>query len=173
MSIKVYQHVLSSSFPVNASATILAGQVVTLNSSGEVILADNDLHTWALGIAFDAKSTLAAGAFANRAWELGDETSGPVTGKITVLHGPGTMVYLDTTDAITGAVPAIGTRLWVSGTAGKLQGTAPGGNDVVVGRVMDNLSGNSGYLDSGIPNVNVPVTDSDTPRTFALVRLSI
>lgn len=167
MSLKVNQHVIATSFPVNSSATILKGQVVTLNSSGEVILADNDLHTWALGIAGDEKTTLSAGNFANRAWELGDDTY--ASSKITVYRGVGTELYLDTTDAITGTTPSIGDTLYVSGTAGKLQDSAPGGNDVQVARVI----GASGYLDSGIPNVNEPTTDSDSPRTFVLVSLLI
>lgn len=171
MSLKVNQHVLATSFPVNSSATILEGQVVTLNSSGEVILADNDLHTWALGFAGDQKSTLSAGSFANRAWELGDDTY--ASSRITVYRGVGTELYIDTTDVITGTTPSIGDPLYVSATAGKVQDSAPGSNNVLVGRVLDDLSANSGYLDSGIPNVNVPVTDSDNPRTFFLISVLI
>ena len=156
MALKVNQHLLATSFPVNASATILEGQVVTLNSSGEVILCDNDVHEWALGFAGDAKSTLAAGAFANRAWEHGDETY--ASGRITVYRGVGTELYIDTTDVITGTTPSIGDLMYVSATAGKIQNSDPG-SGFSVARIIDDLSANSGYLDSGIPNVNVPVTD--------------
>ncbi len=165
--LKVNQHILATHFPVNSSATILEGQVVTLNSSGEVILADKDVHTWAIGIAGDAKSTLTAGQFVNRLSDSGDETN--ASGRITVYHGVGTELYLDTTDAITGTTPSVGDILYVSATAGKLQDSAPGGNDIQVARVI----GAAAYLDTGIPNVNTPATDSDSPRTFVLVSLLI
>lgn len=168
MALKVNQHVLATSFPVNSSATILKGQIVVLNTSGEVVLGDDDLYTWALGWAGDEKSTLSAGSFANRAWELGDDTY--ASSRITVYRGAGTELYIDTTDVYTGTAPSVGTVCYVSATAGKIQGSgAPGVNNVQVCRVIDTLSASSGYLDSGIPNVNVPVDDYSNPRTFYLI----
>ena len=167
MSLKVNQHVLATSFPVSSSATILEGQVVTLNSSGECVLADDTATTaWVLGFAGDAKSTLSAGSFANRAWELGDETN--ASSRITVYRGFGTELYVDTTDVICGTAPTIGGFLYLSTTAGKIS-TDTMTNSIYAARCIDDLSANSGYLDSGIPNVNVPVTDSDSPRTFYLI----
>jgi len=171
MSLKLNQHILATSFPVNASATILEGQVVTLNSSGEVILATHGVDTWILGLAGDVKGTLAAGVFTNRAWEHGDDTY--ASSKATVYRGVGTEVYVDTTDVIlTGATVTIGTTLYLTATAGKM-GNDPTTPSIQVARVIDNLSANGGYLDSGIPNVNVPTTDSDTPRTFLLISLLV
>lgn len=167
MALKVNQHVLATSFPVNSSATILKGQAVVLNTSGEVVLGDNDLYAWVLGFAGDEKSTLSAGSFANRAWELGDDTN--ASSRITVYRGAGTELYIDTTDVYTGTAPSVGTLCYVAATAGKIQGSSPGGNAVQICRVIDTLSASSGYLDSGIPNVNVPVDDFNNPRTFYLI----
>ena len=167
MALKVNQHVLATSFPVNSSATILKGQVVVLNTSGEVVLGDDDLYSWALGFAGDEKSTLSAGSFANRAWELGDDTN--ASSRITVYRGVGTELYIDTTDVFTSTAATVGALCYVSDTAGKIQTGAPGSNDVQACRVIDLLTANSGYLDSGIPNVNVPVDDVNSPRTFYLI----
>lgn len=167
MALKVNQHILATSFPVNSSATILKGQPVTLNSSGEVVLADDTGATaWILGWAGDEKSTLTAGSFANRAWELGDDTN--ASSRITVYRGVGTELYIDTTDVYTGTAPSVGSLLYVSDTAGKIQSTS-GGNAIQAARCIDTLSASSGYLDSGIPNVNVPVDDYNNPRTFYLI----
>ena len=167
MALKVNQHILATSFPVYASATILKGQTVSLNSSGEVVLADDTGATdWVLGWAGDEKSTLSAGSFANRAWELGDDTY--ASSRITVYRGVGTELYIDTTDVYTGTAPTVGALLYLSNTAGKIQ-SSTGGNAIQVARCLDLLTANSGYLDSGIPNVNIPIDNVNTPRTFYLI----
>ena len=48
-------------YPVNASASIIEGQWVKLNSSGEVVLATGGASEVAIGIAADTKSTSTSG----------------------------------------------------------------------------------------------------------------
>jgi hypothetical protein len=170
--IKTVQHLLSHSFKVNSSATILKGQLVVLNTSNEVVLMNEASYTWALGFSADEKTTLSAGAFGNRNYELGDDTY--ASGYVSIYTGPGSLLYVDTTDVLTsGATATTGTLLYADGgaDAGKIHSSAGGTNVIEVARIVNDLADNSGYLDSGIPNVNVPVTDSDNPRTFVMIQM--
>lgn len=170
--LKTVHHLVAQSYTVNSSATILKGQLLVLNTSNQAILMDEDSYAWALGFAADEKSTLSAGSFANRAWELGDDTY--ASGKIGVYTGHGSLLYVDTTDVLTsGATTTTGTLLYADGgaNAGKIHSSAGSTNTVEVARIVDDLSDNSGYLESGIPNVNVPVTDADNPRTFVMIEV--
>lgn len=170
--IKPVHHLVAQSYTVNSSATILKGQLLVINTSNEAILMDEDNYSWALGFAADEKTTLSAGSFANRAYELGNDTY--ASGKIAVYTGPGSLLYVDTTDCITsGATTTTGTLLYADGgaNAGKIHSAAGSTNIVKVARIVDDLSDNSGYLATGIPNVNYPETNTDSPRTFVMIEV--
>lgn len=170
--LKVHRHINATYFPANASLTCEPGQPLGLNSSGEAVLADHDASNAYLfiGLAGDKKGTFSANSFVNRIQDVGDDSSG--SGKITV-YNEGGEFYLDygsSADAISDTSLAVGDTLYISATAGKLTKSDPGSGTAAC-KVLDILTSNSGYLDSGIPNMNVPVTDSDNPRKFVLVKL--
>jgi hypothetical protein len=95
-------HVVADEYAVNASATIVEGDIVKLAAAG-VILCDGGATEYPLGVAGDTKSTVcgmpgvavggAGGAnvgnkgFTNRVSDPTDETL--ASGRITVYHGGG------------------------------------------------------------------------------------
>lgn len=173
-------HVIASHYPIASSTTVKPGQVIALSSTGYCVLCDGnsgDTEAEPVGIAGDENGSLSANQFANKAWELGQETVG--SGRLTVYHGGGEF-YVDvgasttTSDVVIDAAGVnVGQKLYASSANDGYVNDSDTSNAHVF-TVLDNLSATNGLLDSGIPGpVNLPVGDLDSTRTFALVRLVI
>ena len=87
-------HVVAATKAVNASATIYEGQIVSLNSSAEVVLCNvSNANTVPYGVAGDTKDTSAsympgvASGWENRVSDYFDETS--ASSQMTVYHSGG------------------------------------------------------------------------------------
>jgi len=93
MALKELYHVVAASRAVKSGVTIREGQLVTLDSAGEVVAISNPAGEKCYGIAGDTKSTsqsempgVAAG-WQNRASDYFDETK--ASAKMTVYHSGG------------------------------------------------------------------------------------
>jgi hypothetical protein len=87
-------HVVAAEKPVAAGETIKEGQIVSLDTAGDVV-KQNSVENWPYGIAADTKSTSAssmpgidsANGWQNRVSDYFDETK--ASGKMTVYHSGG------------------------------------------------------------------------------------
>jgi len=120
-------------------------------------------------------------SFSNRVSDYGDETS--ASGQIGVYESGG-QFYVDVDESgtygviTTGSTTTPGTLLYQSTTTGQLSSTArttpyAADEDLPTAIVVDDLSATSGLLPTGIPNEYEPAGDSDTPRTFVLIKLLV
>lgn len=97
-------HVVADEFDLNASVTVIEGDIVMFNGSAEIILATNGASSRPIGIAGDTSSTTTCGmpgvtiggsggtavgnkGFSNRASDPFNEST--ASGKVTVYHGGG------------------------------------------------------------------------------------
>jgi len=151
--------VVANHYPVASGQEILEGQLVKLNSSGEVVIADGSSGEICIGVAGDTKSTSTSaipvtnnaviGApaqsqqYVNRVSDTFDETK--ASGRMTV-YQLGTFA---SNQVETGQTPAVNDPLYV-GANGKFTAAASTSAQVV-GYCTKAL----GAYDSGVPGVDV------------------
>ena len=192
--IEVY-HVIADSFPVNSAATIIEGQLVSLNAAdGTIILASGvsgGSSTRVIGIAGDTKSVSATGGgsvadtndayvganatdtpFVNRVSDSFDETK--ASGQITVYHAGGRF-QSNQYNTSASETWTVGAPLY-SGPTGLFTTFAPtSGNDLPVAT----LTKAPFAADSGVPGLdatsdaNGDATNSITLGTFIEFILNI
>lgn len=153
-------HVVADELPVDASAEIIMGSFVKLDTDGEIVQATGAASEYAFGVAGDTKSASTSGmpstnsavigaagssqSFVNRVSDgLSDETK--ASALITVYHSGGKFAT-DQYDTTGTYVP--GAALYV-GADGKLQ-TSDAGSGQIVARVVS-----EGAYPSGVPGVDV------------------
>ena len=161
-------HVVAAERPIASGQTILEGMIVTLNSSGEVVLATSGAATaMPYGIAGDTKNSSggyaampgvqdvvigaagAAGAMQNRVSDGFDETK--ASGKMTVYHSGGEFATDQFVDAVSIAAVMAPLYVDVSGTGaacGKL--TTATTNTHIVAYLLQA----TGAYPSGVPGVD-------------------
>jgi len=146
-------HVVAAERPVASGQSIKEGQIVSLDSSAEVVLVDGT-NTVPYGIAGDTKSTSASAmpgiveGWQNRVSDAYDETK--ASGKMTVYHSGGefaTDQYAAnvSTATIMGALYAN-----VNGVLDTVD--ALGGTDLPI---VARLTQAAGYYPSGVPGVDI------------------
>lgn len=183
MALVPKQHTHITGYTRHAGATIEPGHVVTVNSSGEVILCQRGVTSSCIGLAGDTQGSVTGydprTGFRNRASDYGDETV--ASGKISVYFGPGEFyVDIDTTNDATaqgviqyGTTLTPGTLLYVSATnPGQLSSSSSGTAVAQVIAASDEIVEGTPnrYLQTGIPNEFTPSGDSDNPKSFVLIR---
>jgi len=155
-------HVLASHFPVAAGQQIIRGMAVALNSSGEVIIADNT-GTPCIGIAGDTKSTSLSGLADTNNSSVGpwqtrvsdgfDETK--ASGRMTVYMAGGVFATNEFMPGVYNVSDLLyvgtGANAGLLATAAILGGAA--GN--VVGIVTRSVPGGGQPEDSGVPGTDV------------------
>lgn len=166
-----YYHVIPAFFPVASAVTIKKGQIVMLNASGQVELADGTTST-PLGLAGDDVGTLTAGQFVNRVSDYGNDTY--ASGQITVYQSGG-QFFVDLADCfvdgenfnggngvsngmLLGASTASDGLFTVANGSAAVHAANAGVTDglQLVARVVDDLSETAGALPSGIPGEYEP-----------------
>lgn len=182
-------HVVSNFYPVSASAGPIAkGQLVGLNSSGEVVPYDRTVATQVpVGLAGDVKGTLTPGVFTNRVSDFGDQTYG--SGQMTVYSNGGEF-YVDinasdsdasypTGDVVSDGTVEVGDKLAPHSVKGQLVVNASAtpynttAEDQLIAIVTDDLAHSDFKVPTGIPGEFAPAGDSDNPRKFARIKLVI
>ena len=146
-------HVVAAVRPVAALQTIKEGQVVSLNTSGQVVLQDGGTYTKIpYGIAGDTKSTTAssmpgiASGWQNRVSDYFDETK--ASAKMTVYHSGGEFA----TDMYNSNVASLGVVMCaLYGNLGQLDTHDEYSSGVIVGR----LTQIPGAYPSGVPGTDV------------------
>ena len=175
-------HVIPATYPVGTT-DIYPGYTVKVNSSGQIV-PNTDADTQRpLGLAADEQASLSGfdpkTSFKNRVSDYGDETA--ASDQIAVYESGG-QFYVDVDTAsitgvvTTGSTTTPGTLLYQSSTAGQLSSSSRSNTndaDVPTAVVIDDLSATSGLLPTGIPNEYEPAGDSDSPRTFVLIKLLV
>ena len=142
-------HVVAAERDVASGESIKEGQIVSLNSLGEVVL-QNVTDAFPYGIAGDTKSTSASAmpgisaGWQNRVSDYFDETK--ASGKMTVYHSGGEFATDQFTSNVANA--AIGVKLYA--VNGVLD-TSDSMDDTVVGR----LTQQAGAYPSGVPGVDI------------------
>lgn len=150
--------VIADHYAVASGQTIIEGQWVELNSSGEIIIANGSAAEVALGVAADTKSTSTSGlpstnnafigasavssAFVNRVSDTFDETK--ASGKMTVYHSGGVFA----SDRYNGSI-AVNDDLYVD-TDGDLTATPSTSAQIVAYCVKA-----PGAYPSGVPGIDV------------------
>ena len=175
-------HVIPATYPVGTT-DIYPGYTVMVNSSGLIVPNTNAATQRPLGLAADKQASVGTfdprTSFSNRVSDYGDETS--ASGQIGVYESGG-QFYVDVDTAsiygviTTGSTTTPGTLLYQSATTGQLSSTARSNSDdadVPTAVIIDDLSATSGLLPTGIPNEYEPAGDSDTSRTFVLIKLLV
>ena len=163
-------HVVAAERAVASGETIKEGQIVSLDSSGEVVL-QSATNAVPYGIAGDTKSTSASampgvsGDWQNRASDYFDETK--ASGKMTVYHSGGEFA----TDQFLANVSSstIGDPLYaVSGVLSPADSFSSG----VVGRLIKA----AGTYPSGVPGVDLngdQALSGENSNTYVEVKLTI
>jgi hypothetical protein len=146
-------HVVAAERPVASGETIKEGQVVSLNSSAEVVLqgASNKVP---YGLAGDTKSTSAssmpgiAAGWQNRVSDYFDETK--ASGKMTVYHSGGEFATDQYAANVSGAsiMDALYARSGVLDTIDQ-----DGGTDASM--LVARLTQAPGYYPSGVPGIDI------------------
>lgn len=163
-------HVVAADRAVASGESIKEGQIVSLNSSGEVVIQDGTNAT-PYGIAGDTKSTSAssmpgiASGWQSRASDYFDETK--ASGKMTVYHSGGEFAT-DQFDASV-ASAAIGSKLYAQD--GVLHDT-DGQSSGVVGILIKS----AGTYPSGVPGVDLngdQALGGENSNTYVEVKLTI
>jgi len=163
-------HVVAAERAVAADETIKEGQIVSLNTSGEVVLQGASFVT-PYGIAGDTKSTSASSmpgivaGWQNRASDMYDETK--ASGKMTVYHSGG---EFDTDQfAANVANATIGNALYAFN--GVLD-TNSGQSNIVVARLIMS----AGVYPSGVPGVDIngdQALGGENSNTYIGIKLTI
>lgn len=152
--------VVSTQFPVNASAELVEGMFVKLNSSGEIVVCTGASGEIALGVCADTKSTSVSGlpstnvaylgsngaatsSFTNRISDQYDETKG--SGKMTVYFSGGEFQ----SNQYTSRSYTVGEALYIAST-GKLDNVAS-----TSGQIVGTVLKAPGATDSGVPGLDV------------------
>jgi len=147
--VEIY-HVVAASRAVASGQTIKEGQIVALNTSGQVVLQGNANPT-PYGIAGDTKSTTASsmpGIYAgwqNRASDYFDETS--ASGRMTVYHSGGEFATDQFDSNVANATPY--TALYATG------GDLKQHDDDATGVIVAYLLTSAGSYPSGVPGVDI------------------
>ena len=149
-------HVVAAERDVASGETIKEGQLVSLNTSGEVELASTNAAVY--GIAGDTKSTSASAmpgisaGWQNRVSDFFDETK--ASGKMTVYHSGGEFATDQFSSNVAGAT--IGDYLYGNAN-GVLDTVTEGGDDVSVAGVLPvaRLTQGAGFYPSGVPGTQV------------------
>lgn len=152
MALIEQHHILAVGYPVAAGQSIIEGQLVKLDSSGNVVIASGASGEICIGVAGDTKSTSVSGlpatnsssqgAFVNRVSDQFDETK--ASGRMTVYQNGGkfaTNQYVGT--------PAVNNPLYVDST-GSFTAT-PSTSAQIVGYCTKA----AGAFDSGVPGLDV------------------
>lgn len=174
-------HVVAAERLVATGETIKEGQIVSLNSSGEVVL-QSATNTWPYGLAGDTKSTSASAmpgvgssvvspsgdtqGFQNRVSDYFDETK--ASGKMTVYHSGGEFATDQFASNVSSA--AVGTALY--GYVGLLDDNDGHSTSRVVGYVVKA----AGTYPSGVPGVDLngdQALSGDNSNTYVEVALNI
>lgn len=171
-------HVVASQRDVAAGATIKEGQIVGLNSSGEVVLQSATAKPY--GIAADTKSDSASSmpgvgtavlgnggsaSFQNRASEMYDETK--ASGKMTVYHSGGEFATDQFASNVSSA--AVGASLYA--VNGLLE-TADTQSSGVVAIVIEQANTEP----SGVPGVDIngdQALGGENSNTYVEIKLTI
>lgn len=164
-------HVVAAERTVASGETIKEGQVVSLNTSGEVVL-QSVTYTTPYGIAGDTKSTSAsampgiATGWQNRVSDYFNETK--ASGKMTVYHSGGEFA----TDQFSANVASatIGDALYAN--AGLLCTSAESTVSGVVGRLVKA----AGTYPSGVPGIDLngdQALSGDNTNTYIEFKLVI
>ena len=173
--VEIY-HVVAASRTVASGQTIKEGQIVSLNTSGQVILQTTGGNTHVpYGIAGDTKSTSAssmpgiAAGWQNRVSDYFDETK--ASGKMTVYHSGGEFA----TDMFNTNVASASIGMPLYGVSGQL--------DTVVnaGGIVARLIKAAGAYPSGVPGVDIngdialagASGDSSDQNTYCEIKLLI
>lgn len=164
-------HVVAAERAVATGETIKEGQIVSLNSSGEVVL-QSATNVVPYGIAGDTKSTSAssmpgiATGWQNRASDYFDETK--ASGKMTVYHSGGEFA----TDQFSANVASatIGSALYAN--SGMLCTAAESTASGIVGRLVKA----AGTYPSGVPGIDLngdQALSGDNSNTYLEIKLAI
>lgn len=163
--------VVAAERAVATGETIVEGQVVSLNSSGQVVL-QSTTNKVPYGIAGDTKSTSSSGMpgvtgdFQNRASDYFDETK--ASGKMTVYHGGGEFATDQFQTNVASA--AVGAALY--GYNGKLDTNDGHSSGVIVARLIKA----DGSYPSGVPGVDIngdQALSGDNSNTYIEFKLVI
>jgi hypothetical protein len=172
-------HVVAADKEVASGQTIKEGQIVSLNSSGEVVIQDNTNRV-PYGLAGDTKSTSASSmpgvgtavlgnsgtaSFQNRVSDSFDETR--ASGKMTVYHSGGEFATDQFASNVSSA--SIGAALYA--VNGMLE-TADTQSSGVVAR----LTKAAGAYPSGVPGLDVngdQALGGDNSNTYVEIKLVI
>jgi len=163
-------HVVAAERAVATGESIKEGQIVSLNSSGEVVLQSNTYKV-AYGIAGDTKSTSASAmpgiysGWQNRVSDYFDETK--ASAKMTVYHSGGEFA----TDqfANLGASTLMEPLYAVNGI---LESVDTQSTSVIVARLVKA----AGYYPSGVPGVDIngdQALKGDNSNTYIEVKLVV
>ena len=175
--VEIY-HVVAASRTVASGQTIKEGQIVALNSSGQVILqGSGEFDKIPYGIAGDTKSTSASSmpgivaGWQNRVSDYFDETK--ASGKMTVYHSGGEFATDMFNDSV--ATATIGDTLY--GVVGQLDITDTHGTSTPVAILIKA----AGAYPSGVPGVDIngdialagASGDSSDQNTYCEIKLLI
>ena len=164
-------HVVAAERAVASGETIKEGQIVSLNTSAEVVL-QSATYTTPYGIAGDTKSTSAssmpgiASGWQNRVSDYFDETK--ASAKMTVYHSGGEFATDQFSSNVSSAT--IGDALYAN--AGYLCTAAESTASGVVGRLVKA----AGTYPSGVPGVDLngdQALSGDNTNTYLEVKLTI
>jgi len=142
-------HVVAAERAVATGQTIKEGQLVSLNTSGEIVIQGAS-HPTVYGIAGDTKSTSASAmpgvdaGWQNRVSDYFDETS--ASGKMTVYHSGGEFA----TDQFVAAVAVLTPFDMLYAVAGDFSDANTDGSGVVA-----RLTQAAGSYPSGVPGVDI------------------
>ena len=163
-------HVVAAERAVATGENIKEGQIVSLNSSGEVVI-ESSTNAIPYGIAGDTKSTSASSmpgistGWQNRASDYFDETK--ASGKMTVYHSGGEFA----TDQFAANVASatIGSALYAVDGLLDTTDTHSGG---MVGRLVQS----AGTYPSGVPGVDIngdQALGGENSNTYVEIKLTI
>lgn len=164
-------HVVAAERDVASGETIKEGQIVSLNSSGEVVL-QSATNPAPYGIAGDTKSTSASSmpgissGWQNRASDYFDETS--ASGKMTVYHSGGEFATDQFSSNVSSAT--IGDSLYANN--GLLCTAAESTTSGVVAKLIKA----AGTYPSGVPGIDLngdQALGGDNSNTYLEIKLTI
>jgi len=164
-------HVVAAERAVASGETIKEGQIVSLDTSGEVVL-QCATYTTPYGIAGDTKSTSASSmpgivtGWQNRASDYFDETK--ASGKMTVYHSGGEFATDQFSSNVSSAT--IGVALYAN--AGLLCTAAESTSSGIVARLIKA----AGTYPSGVPGIDLngdQALGGDNSNTYIEVKLVI
>lgn len=164
-------HVVAASRAVATGESITEGQLVSLDSSGEVVL-QSSTNTWVYGVAADTKSTTSSGMpgvsgdWQNRASDYFDETK--ASSKMSVYHGGGEFATDQFQTNVSSA--SVGDALY--GFNGSLDTNDGHSTSTVIARVL----AAAGTYPSGVPGVDIngdQALSGDNSNTYVEFQLLI